>query len=90
MFSRSVKQHSKVFVPFSEGVTYCLQMVPQLITLLQCPQLNSASKRWSVQEVCLCLLTYPSFWLYSKLKPVFNCLPQAAKRTPPHFMCWAS
>lgn len=66
MFFRSVKQRSKVCVPFSEGVTSCLQITPQLITLLQCLQLSSASKRWSVQEVrrsaCACLLI-----------PLFSC-----------------
>lgn len=88
MYFRSVEQHSKVSVPFSEGVTSCLQIMPQLITLLQCPQLNSASKRWSTQEVgwSACVwLHILLFRLYSK--PVFICLPQAAKRTLPHFMC---
>lgn len=60
MFLRSVKPRSKVCVPFSEGATSCLQITPQLITLLQLPQLSSASKRWSVQEVRRCLVTYPA------------------------------
>lgn len=42
------------------------------------------------ETICLRLVTYPAFQLYGKPKPVFHCLPQAAKRTPPHFMCWAS
>lgn len=36
------------------------------------------------------MVTYPALWLSSKLEPVFNSHPQAAKKTPPHFTCWVS
>lgn len=62
---RSVKQRSKVSAPFSEGVTSCLQIMPQLITPPQCPRLNSASKKWSTQGVRATL-----GWLHI---PLFGC-----------------
>lgn len=51
MCFRSVEQHSRGFALSSEGATSCSQITPRLTILLRCPQLNSASKKWSAQEV---------------------------------------